>query len=93
MPPPPRLIRPILPIPYYFHITARPVRSSLKPQQPFFSKGEMARLQETAGVRGFLDDFVTCPDTIRQVGVIDLIDVDTSDIDSAICNMKYNMQY
>ena len=32
-----------------------------------FSLSEMASLQETAGVRGFLDDFITCPDTIRQV--------------------------
>ncbi|CAM9482801.1 unnamed protein product [Ascophyllum nodosum] len=39
----------------------------LKNQVQVFSLSEMASLQETAGVRGFLDDFITCPDTIRQV--------------------------
>lgn len=43
------------------------VSFSLRPSKSTFSPSEMAQLKERGGVRGFLDDFISCPDTVRQV--------------------------
>ncbi|CAM9443661.1 unnamed protein product, partial [Ectocarpus sp. 6 AP-2014] len=40
---------------------------TLRPSKATFSQSEMAQLKERGGVRGFLDDFISCPDTVRQV--------------------------
>jgi len=39
----------------------------LRPISPMFSKAEMDALKKDGGVRGFLDDFISCKDTVKQV--------------------------
>lgn len=61
--------RPPVPRFVYSHFDAMRCFAALRlrPSKSAFSPSEMAHLKETAGVRGFLDDFIDCPDTVRQV--------------------------